>query len=813
MANIKEKTAHPVQSSEGTRRESIPPVNSKHNLPTSDKNLPPTASEKLSHLKEFSDSHKLDPNLPFEELAEVDEILKSGNAEKGIEIEQTLLEDDSPYPEVRDAVRNYDEDLPANTVRAWTIGLLLTTIGSGVNCLFSLRNPSIAITTFAIQLISYPLGRGWDLIMPDRQFQIGRLKFNLRPGKFNFKEHTIIVCMANAAYAGSAIYATDVLISQQVYYKQNFGWAFQLLFAITNQMTGYGLAGICRRWLVWPASMIWPSNLVNCTLMYTLHENNASNNPEANGWSLTRYRWFLYVMCGSFLWYFFPGWIFQGLSYFTFACWIAPQNVTVNQLFGGLTGLGLIPITFDWTVITGYLASPLIPPWHAIMNTLIGLAIFTIIPALGIQFTGAWYSNYFPMQTSQSYDNTGKRYNVSRILNTDFQFDEAAYKSYSPIFLSTNFALSYGISFAAISAVIIHTALYETKNIWHQFRRARDQQDDCHMRLMKKYTDAPDWWYLVLFSIMLVLSFVVILVWDTHFTWWAMIVCTIIPCIFVIPLGIIYATTNIQIGLNVLTEFIIGYMSPGKPLAMMMFKSYGYIVMVQAQYFLQDLKLGHYLKLPPKTLFAAQATATIWGSIIQIAVLNWALGNIEGICTLDQKSSYTCPGGNVFFTASVIWGAIGPARVFSLGAIYSSLLWYFLIGATLPFLTYFATRRWPKSFFRYLSVPVMLGGLGSIPPATGYNVLCWGGVGLFFQKYLRSHYRSWWKKYNYITSAGLDCGLILCTLFIFFTLSLTNVTPPQWFGNVDIYKTMDQTNTAIRKTLGPGEKIGPTTWL
>lgn len=74
---------------------------------------------------------------------------------------------------------------------------------------------------------------------------------------------------------------------------------------------------------------------------------------------------------------------------------------------------------------------------------------------------------------------------------------------------------------------------------------------------------------------MLSLSFVVILVWDTHFSWWAMIVCTIIPCLFVIPMGIIYATTNIQIGLNVLTEFVIGYMTPGKPLAMMMFKSYG----------------------------------------------------------------------------------------------------------------------------------------------------------------------------------------------------------------------------------------------
>ena len=129
----------------------------------------------------------------------------------------------------------------------------------------------MAITTYAIQLIAYPLGLFWDIIFPDKDYQLFNtsIKFNFRPGSFNFKEHAIIVVMANAAYAGSAIYATDVLVSQRVFYGQDFGWGFQLLFAVTNQMLGYGLAGICRRWLVWPAAMIWPSDLVNCALMYT----------------------------------------------------------------------------------------------------------------------------------------------------------------------------------------------------------------------------------------------------------------------------------------------------------------------------------------------------------------------------------------------------------------------------------------------------------------------------------------------------------------------------------------------------------------
>jgi hypothetical protein len=109
--------------------------------------------------------------------------------------------------------------------------------------------------------------------------------------------------------------------------------------------------------------------------------------------------------------------------------------------------------------------------------------------------------------------------------------------------------------------------------------------------------------------------------------------------------------------------------------------------------------------------------ATLWSAVVQIAVMNWALGNIKGypsfshrlpstqppslthssICTPDQPDSYTCPGGNVFFTASVIWGAIGPRRIFSPESLYSPLLWYFFLGALLPFVTYFAARRWPKA--------------------------------------------------------------------------------------------------------------------
>lgn len=65
--------------------------------------------------------------------------------------------------------------------------------------LFSLKNPTIQITTYVIQLVSYPIGLGWDLVFPDRQFSIAGVKFNFKPGKFNFKEHVVIVVMSNVS--------------------------------------------------------------------------------------------------------------------------------------------------------------------------------------------------------------------------------------------------------------------------------------------------------------------------------------------------------------------------------------------------------------------------------------------------------------------------------------------------------------------------------------------------------------------------------------------------------------------------------------
>jgi len=438
--------------------------------------------------------------------------------------------------------------------------------------------------------------------------------------------------------------------------------------------------------------------------------------------------------------------------------------------------------------------------------------VFFVFVSLGMQYTGVWFADFLPVQASHGYDNTGATYNVSAILDDTKHFDLEKYNNYSPLYLPVQFALAYGLSFAAVAAVLVHVGLYHGKEIYSQWKMARQQEDDVHMRLMKKYRDASDWWYIALFVVMVGMSFAVVSAWDTNFPWWAYIICMIIPVIWTVPIGIVQAITNYQLGLNVLTEFIIGYMLPGRPLAMMMFKNYGYLCMSQALYFIQDLKLGHYMKVPPRVMFSSQLVASIWSAIVQIAVMNWALGAIPDICSDTQVNQFTCPSAKVFFTASVVWGAIGPARMFSGKALYSSMQWFWLIGAVAPVVSWFLARRFPRSIWRYVNFPLIFGGSGWLPPATVYIYYCWGIVGTFFNFFIRRRRTGWWMQYNYITSSALDCGLIVSTLVIFFALYLPGVPAPDWFGNKGALRTMDMLGTAVKIPLAEGQKFGPSTW-
>jgi len=493
--------------------------------------------------------------------------------------------------------------------------------------------------------------------------------------------------------------------------------------------------------------------------------------------------------------------------------WISPNNVKLGQLTGTVSGLGMSLVTFDWSQIT-YIGSPLATPWWAEANIMCGFVFFFWICTPILYYSNAWFSQYMPISSRGSYDNTGAAYNITRILTADSTLDVAAYEAYSPLFLSTTFALSYGLSFASITAIIVHTFLYFRKQIWTQARKSMNEQPDIHARLMSRYRLVPEWWYAVVFLSMFAIGIIAIEVWPTQMPVWAFILALIISFVYMIPIGMIQAITNQQLGLNVITELIIGYALPGHPLAMMLFKTWGYITMAQGLQFASDFKLGHYMKIPQRSMFWCQVVATVMAGTVQLGVQAWMFTNIKDMCNPKQHDRFICPSTEVFGTASIIWGLIGPRRQFSPGQVYYGLTFFFLIGAITPVVPYFLTKRWPNAIFKYINFPVIYSGTGLIPPATAVNYVPWGIVGFIFQYWIRRRNFSWWSKYNYVLSAGLDSGVALGAVIVFFTLQFPkdgNVGASNvelWWGNLAAFNNTDG-NSAVLKTLAPGEIFGP----
>ncbi|KZT06325.1 OPT oligopeptide transporter [Laetiporus sulphureus 93-53] len=711
-------------------------------------------------------------------------------------------EEDSPYPEVRASVSNIDDpDMPVLTLRLWVLGLLLTAVAAAANMFFYMRQPAPSISTTLVVIVAHPIGKFLAFWLPITTYRLPRWlgghEFSLNPGPWNIKEHALVFMMANVA--SGPPYAIQATISIDVSYGENLGYWFNVVLILATQLTGFGLAGLCRRILVWPASMVWPQNLIVCTLLNTLH----AEEDEPRG-GISRFRYLVYVGVAAFVFYFLPGYLFTALSVFSWVCWIVPNNVPVNQLFGIESGLGMGLLTFDWTQIS-WISSPLMVPWWAQVQVFAGFVFFYWILTPALYYPNVWSLAYFPMLSTELYDRFGDVYNVSKILDSSGDFSQSLYEAYSPLYLPAAYTMTYLMAFALAPCVIVHTALFHGKTIWQGIKRVSTEKDDIHAKLMKAYPEVPDWWYAVVFVTFFALAIVAAEVWHTGAPVWFLILAAIIPVVYIIPSGYVYSISGQVISINILAQIIPGVVLTGQPIPNMFFKSYALQTLTEGSRFVSDLKLGHYIKVPPRATFVAQLVSTLLVAFIQCGMQQWMFESVPQICTPHQKYSLTCPHNEVFYEASVLWGVIGPRRQFGSGSMYNPELWALLIGAVLPIPFWLWTRRNPESWMRYINTPLLLNGIADIPPATGINYSSWFLVGFIFQYVLRRRNFAWWSKFNYVTSAALDSGTVVSLLVIFFALEFPKGgVSISWWGN-DVWKnTADYRGTPLRSTPSGG---------
>lgn len=756
-----------------------------------------TLDRAIEILQQAVEYHNGDVNFPKDAWNRIQAVLQNEKEHDTIEkeysldakIEACLIHYHSPYPEVRSVTEPYDDpNMPCETFRAYLIGIIWSIIGAGLNTFFVPRMPNVSLGNPVIQVLSYPCGLALAAILPDWGFKFRGKRQSLNPSPWTYKEQmfsTIIFSVANGgAYA--AIY--NIFVQKlDVYYGDK--WAtigFQILLVVSTQFIGFGFAGIMRRLVVYPVRALWPTLLPVIALNRALTKLEKKEN--INGWTLSRYKYFFIVFFGVFLYFWIPNYLFEALSNFNWMCWIKPDNFALNVITG-MNNMGINPIpTFDLNIIT--YNNPLALPFYTQANQYIGVIIAggIIIPAL--YWTNYRWVGYLPINTNKLYDNKGELFDVKKVL-TNGLLDEQKYQAYSPPYYTAASILTYGAFFALYPYAIIETFLLQWnviidsfkdvfKSVFKKKRTSNfEGHGDPHSRMMAKYHEIPDWWFIIILIIALVFGILAVELYPTNTPVWGIFFALGINFIFLIPITIIYSVTGFSFGLNVLVELIVGLALPGNGTALMILKAFGYNIDGQAQNYITDQKMGQYAKIPPLALFKGQLIATVFQCFVCLGVVNWQLSNIKDICQPHQESKFTCPATNTYFSSSIIWGIIGPKVTFK--HIYPALKWAFLIGAVAPFFVYILRRRFPEPF-KYVHPTLVFGGMIIYAP---YSAAYYTGglyLGWLFMYYLRYKYLQWWEKYNYVTYSAISAGIGLSALIIFFAVQY-HPKELSWWGN------------------------------
>ncbi|KAK5113041.1 hypothetical protein LTR85_011063 [Meristemomyces frigidus] len=784
----------------------------------------------------------------------------------------------SPYPEVR-AVTTPDDDptMLCETIRAHLLGYIWACIAQFVNSLFNSRFPQIVLSSQVMQVFLYPCGMFCAWALPDWGFSIRGQRYSLNPGAWTYKEQMLSTLIINVSTTSAYVFWN--IQTQEVYYNET--WltpGYKILLLLSTQCMGLGFAGLLRRFAVYPAEAIWPSVLPTIALNRALLV--PDKKDRVHGWTISRYTFFWITFCAMFCYYWLPGYLIPALSYFSWITWIKPSNFNLAVITGSQLGMGFNPIpTFDWNIISVYWY-PLAFPFFTFVQQYIGMMIggFAI---LAIYYTNTKWTAYLPINSSGIFDNTGDSYNITKVVNNGV-LNEAAYQAYSPAFYSAGNLVVYGAFFAFYPMTMVFICLDSWRPLSKAFRdvgRSLFLQVKCVFRglgaatsalasgrvrecghhltsmmhdetsvydgfdnplanLMRKYPEVPDWWYLMIVLVSFIFSIILLTQFPEQDTpVWTIFFVIGLNLVFLIPMTYLYAISGSTEGLNVLTELIVGYALPGHPNALMFVKAFGYNLNGQADYFVSDQKMALYAKVPPRAMYRGQLLSAIITCFVAYGVVEFVDHDIQGICTADQPANFNCEAGSqVYFSASVIWGAIGPKRIFD--QIYPEMKYAFLVGFLLAIAWWAGkhfgvyVREWfrnhtPAFVFKPLNMVFFtpMSWLKSVHPALLLNgMLYWAPInlsyfttGLYisfgFMFYLRRYKTAWFEKYNYVLSAGLTGGVAFSAVIIFFAVQY-HPKAIHWWGTDVIDSGIDGESgrTALLTALPGSGHFGPSSW-
>ena len=694
-----------------------------------------------------------------------------------------------------------------------------------IAAIYYFKPQTIAVSTVFLAVISYILGEFMAFIIPKHGW-IGRW-FNPHP--FNAKEHIAIIIMANAA--STCALGIELLAVERLYYNTTLNGGLSIFLLFSSQFLGYGITGLLRKTLVYPETMLWPSNLPVNTMLETLHRKRSENKRGLKVFGI--------VFACIFVWEIVPQWIMPLLTGISIFCLAGQNNAAFTNVFGGASGnegLGLFSWCMDWQYISGGY-SPLYYPLDSLISQGIGVVICICLFS-GVFYTNLWNAQNFPFLSqvlfSQDSNSTDPiQWNQTAVIGADNLIDKAALDVYGLPWFSTTYALATLLVNMSITASITHLLLYkwnEMKMAWAFFNLnnlkslvspktwnikfwnsdASPDEDqtnyDPHYRMMLAYKACPDWWYGLVLILSVIIALVCLYKGDSTLPWWGYLVACLMAYVCIVFFAAQQAVTGVVFLIQPVVQMVGGYIQPGNPVANMYFTLYGYNSVLQGTLLGKDLKLAQYGHLAPRVTFTMQMLGTFIGAIFNYIMMNQIVTNqrdillsVEGTNVWSgqqpqQYNSQVCPTSFILFAVrpvtnkssqAVAWGGLAH-DLFSVGGRYEWTTLVFLLGFIAPLPFYLAHRLYPKLGFDGINTGVIIYYAEYLCVGINSSIMAFFAIGFTSQFYIRRYYPNIFLKYNYLVSAALDGGTSVIVFILSFAVegaAGNAINFPEYWGN------------------------------
>lgn len=679
----------------------------------------------------------------------------------------------------------------------------------------------------------FPCAKFLEFVLPDWGVTVFGTRHSLNPGPWTFKEQMFATITFNIAIYTTNSYGMILVQKLPMFYGLEFvTFGYQLMLTLFVQLMGMGFAGYLRRFSVYPVKAFWP------TLLPIIAMNRALTRPEPReniyGWTISRYRFFYIVCICSFLWYWVPGYLFQALQIFNWMTWIAPENFTLAILTGSNMGLGLLnPITtFDWNIATSSYAALAMPFWSTCTMYVGGFIGGFII--LGMYYKNAFYTKYLPINSSSPFANDGTVYKVQKVVVNN-KLDREKLQAYSLPFYSAGMVLTMCANFAFYPVYFLYIMLNQHSTIFQAYvdfyqglRHGKGNYEgamDVHSRLMSRYKEVPDWWFLGILGGAIAVACVFLSIHPLNTPVWLVFLLVGINLIFAVPLSFLSATTGTNLSLGALIQVITGFLLPGNTNAFLFAQTLGsWALAGYGDNYVQDQKMAHYCKIAPRAVFRSQIGTIIITCFVAVATQNFILSSVKGLCEPDQPSRFTCAGdGHPLYASSLMWGLLGSNLMFE--RLYPLFKWCFLLGfgiavAFLVGQTYGPRylpgarerlktslspglfRALDKSLFplvaslQWLNPILVIQGIQHWAPSNMSYKTPGMILSFVFMYWLQRHRLAWWEKYNYVLSAAMTAGVAVSALVMFFAVGY-NPIKLKWWGNTVSWAGVDGRNIGL----------------